>query len=85
MIGIINNRGVVTRGKGGDQERELVKHYTQYAFEIESRYPITASILSDTVEVPVPSKPIVHQDVSDVDLRNLVTCAIAKSQDHSQR
>ena len=47
ILGIINNRGVVTRGGGGDQERVLVEHYKQYASEIENNYPITASILSD--------------------------------------
>lgn len=49
-IGIINKRGVVIRGKGGNQEREIVNHYTQFASEIGGSYPVVSSLLLEIAQ-----------------------------------
>jgi hypothetical protein len=45
--GIFNSRGMVFRGRGGDQERELAANYRQQAEAIRFDFPVTASILDD--------------------------------------
>ena len=49
FYGIINNRGMTTRDpfEGGQQERDLAKHYLNLASKIEKEYPYTARILND--------------------------------------
>lgn len=46
-IGKVNKRGVTSRGvfDGGDQERELEKHYREMATKISTRWPRTARVL----------------------------------------
>lgn len=43
--GVINLRGVVWRGAGGDQERELAAKYRNWAHALQSSYPYVASTL----------------------------------------
>lgn len=46
-IGKVNKRGVTSRGvfDGGNQERELEKHYREMATKISTRWPRTARVL----------------------------------------
>jgi hypothetical protein len=44
-IGKLNQRGVIFRGKGGDQERALAKEYREFADKVRNGWPRTASIL----------------------------------------
>ena len=44
-IGLYNSRGVVWRGEGGDQERELAKKYRAWADAIQYSHPFVASAL----------------------------------------
>jgi hypothetical protein len=46
-IGKCNQRGVVFRGKGGSQERELATKYRDLAEKVKAEWPRTASILDD--------------------------------------
>jgi len=45
--GIINERGPVWRGHGGEQERELVDKYNEFSRQFRSTYPVISSILLD--------------------------------------
>ena len=44
-VGTINSRGVVVRGEGGAQERELVAKYRRWAKLRRSNYPFVSSLL----------------------------------------
>jgi len=44
-IGKYNQRGVICRGKGGQQEWDLVKQYRDLAEKVRNRWPRTAGIL----------------------------------------
>jgi len=48
--GIHNSRGVVWRGKGGDQERELVAKYRRQAEQIRFDAPFTANVLDGVAD-----------------------------------
>jgi addiction module HigA family antidote len=43
--GVYNLRGVVWRGEGGDQERELAAKYRKWSLALQSTYPYVASVL----------------------------------------
>jgi hypothetical protein len=45
--GILNSRGAVCRGPGGDQERELAARYERQASQIRFDSPFTAEVLDD--------------------------------------
>jgi addiction module HigA family antidote len=47
MIGRHNARGVVWRGRGGDQERDLAKDYSDAATVVAAEYPFTARLLNE--------------------------------------
>ncbi len=51
-IEIYNGRGVVSRGlnEGGDQERNLAKNYREMSEKLNTKWPVTASILRDISE-----------------------------------
>lgn len=44
-IGIINSRGIVCRGEGGAQERDLATKYKTFAEQVRVDAPFTASVL----------------------------------------
>lgn len=44
-IGLYNSRGVVWRGEGGDQERELAKKYRAWTDALQYSHPFVASAL----------------------------------------
>ncbi|MEX2374591.1 MAG: helix-turn-helix domain-containing protein [Dehalococcoidia bacterium] len=44
-IGIINSRGVVFRGPGGDQERALAETYRKSAIRLAHEYPYVSAVL----------------------------------------
>ncbi len=46
-VGLHNKRGVVTRGRGGDQERELAAKYERSARAMEYTHPRVSRIMSD--------------------------------------
>lgn len=46
-IGLKNSRGVVCRGEGGDQERELAEKYRKLAAQILIDSPFVSSVLGD--------------------------------------
>ena len=48
-IGRFNSRGMVTRGEGGHQERELAAEYAAWARALESTHPRVAAILREMV------------------------------------
>lgn len=48
--GVKNSRGVVSRGRGGDQERELVSKYRQFAEQVRFDSPFVARILEDLAD-----------------------------------
>lgn len=48
--GLISSRGVVWRGAGGNQERELAAQYQKWADAVEYTHPRLASILQDVVK-----------------------------------
>ena len=50
MIGVFNSRGVITRGKGGDQERKLAQKYRSHARNTEYEYPFVSDILRRIAE-----------------------------------
>lgn len=43
--GVYNSRGVVWRGEGGDQEREIAAKYRKWSLALQSTYPYVASVL----------------------------------------
>lgn len=49
-IGTCNQRGVVTRGKGGSQERELAAKYRALAGKVKAEWPRTGVILEGLAE-----------------------------------
>jgi hypothetical protein len=49
VIGKSNQRGVVCRGPGGGQERELVDNYTSLAEKVRAHWPRTARVLDSLV------------------------------------
>jgi hypothetical protein len=51
--GILNNRGVVSRGfaEGGEQERELVATYESYASACDIEWPRVAGALRSVAEM----------------------------------
>lgn len=49
-LAVYNSRGVVTRGHGGDQERELEKKYRTWANALAPRHPFTARMLNNIAE-----------------------------------
>ena len=49
-IGTCNQRGVVTRGEGGAQERELAAKYRAFAEKVKAEWPRTGAILDGLAE-----------------------------------
>lgn len=51
-VGVFNNRGVVSRGigDGGNQERELSKHYKEMSDKLKIQWPRTAMILKELAD-----------------------------------
>ncbi len=49
-VGICNSRGVVCRGKGGDQERELAAKYEGFANHIRYEMPFVAGVLDSVAD-----------------------------------
>jgi plasmid maintenance system antidote protein VapI len=49
-IGVYNSRGVVCRGYGGDQERQLMMKYRNWAHLLEYDSPYVAKILSEIAD-----------------------------------
>jgi hypothetical protein len=47
MIGKRNARGVVSRGRGGDQERDIAKNYREASAAAAAEYPFTARLLNE--------------------------------------
>ena len=47
MIGKKNARGVVWRGRGGDQERDIAKGYRDASAAVAAEYPFTARLLNE--------------------------------------
>jgi addiction module HigA family antidote len=43
--GVYNSRGVVWRGEGGDQERDLAAKYRKWSLALRSSYPYVATVL----------------------------------------
>lgn len=50
MIGKHNARGVVWRGRGGDQERDIAKTYRDGSAAVAAEYPFTARLLSELAQ-----------------------------------
>jgi len=46
-LAVYNSRGVVMRGHGGDQERELERKYRTWADALAPKYPFTARMLNN--------------------------------------
>lgn len=49
-IGLLNNRGAVWRGTGGEQEANLAEKYRGYAKRLQANFPVTARLLNNIAE-----------------------------------
>jgi hypothetical protein len=49
-LGLINNRGAVWRGPGGDQERSQAARYRAFARQLQAEYPVTSRLLEQIAE-----------------------------------
>jgi plasmid maintenance system antidote protein VapI len=47
LVGVHNARGVVWRGRGGDQERELAAKYRTRSLELANEFPYVSRLLED--------------------------------------
>ena len=47
LVGVHNARGVVWRGRGGDQERELAAKYRTRSMELANEFPYVSRLLED--------------------------------------
>jgi hypothetical protein len=50
MMGKRNARGFVTRGRGGDQERDIAKNYRDASAAVGILYPFTARLLTELAQ-----------------------------------
>lgn len=50
-LGIYNGRGVVSRGPGGDQERELAERYRGWSKALEAQHPFSARTLESVAKM----------------------------------
>ena len=50
LVGKQNARGVVWRGPGGDQERELAKQFRDASTTLAAEYPFTARLLNELAQ-----------------------------------
>jgi hypothetical protein len=50
-LGLYNSRGLVWRGEGGGQERELAETYRAWSRQLGSQYPFTSRMLNDIAKM----------------------------------
>lgn len=50
-IGLHNSRGVMWRGPGGRQERNLASKYRAFSRQLQADYPVTARMLERVAQM----------------------------------
>ena len=51
VIGVLNRRGVYSKGKGGDKERDLAASYRAWADQIVYEFPFVAGLLDHVARI----------------------------------